>query len=103
MRVWVSDDGRIWSSPLYGFILRLPKNGADEDAAKRRIFEVIGFINALYDRWHKNKTLSEKDLGELLIEYPKFQLRRRQSTSGRMEVIEVIDSDVGTTVLKIKI
>ncbi|MEM3873445.1 MAG: hypothetical protein QXE05_12875 [Nitrososphaeria archaeon] len=98
----VSDDERMWISPLYyGFILRLPKIGADEDAARSRIHEVIEFINALYDRWNENKTLSEKDLEVLLSEYQKFQLRRKKSDLWGDE-IDIVDSIIGTTIISLK-
>ncbi len=99
-KVWVSDDGRTWSSPLYGFILRLPKIGADEDTARSRIYEVIKFINALYDRWHQNKTLSEKDLEGLLAECPRFQLRPRESDLGRVK-IDIVDGNIETTIISL--
>ncbi|MEM3629508.1 MAG: metallophosphoesterase [Candidatus Bathyarchaeia archaeon] len=99
-RVWVSDDGRSWSSPLYGLILRLPKIGTNEDTARSRIFEVMSFIDAFYDKWCENKTLREKDLEELLTEYPTFQSRRGRSEFGRTKV-DVIDSNMGTTIISL--
>lgn len=101
-RVWVSDDSRSWSSPSYGFILRLPKMGADENTARSRIFEVIEFISALYGRWRENKTLSEKDLEELLAEYPRFKLRRRRSDLGKVKIdIDIVDGSIGTTIVSL--
>jgi len=99
-RVWVSDDGRSWSSPLYGFILRLPRIGANEDTARSRISIVIEFIDALHDKWRENKILREKDIEELLEDYPSFQLRRESSKVDGMK-IDVVDSSRGTVLVSL--
>lgn len=95
VRVWVSDDDQSWSSPSYGYVLRLPRIGADEGTARSRISEVIGFIDALYEKWRENKMLRQKDVEGLLEEYPSFQLRRGKSELGRIK-IDVVDSAIGT-------
>ncbi|MEM0049404.1 MAG: hypothetical protein QW424_00720 [Candidatus Bathyarchaeia archaeon] len=100
-QIQIKADYMTWSSPRYGFILRLPKASMDESAVKNRIYEMIKFIDALYSRLCESKTLSERDLKELLAGYQSFQLRYRRSGSCGVE-IDVVDCDTGTTIMSLR-
>jgi len=101
-RVWVSNGfGRHDSSPLYGFILRLPKLVASENMARERVLEVVRFVDAIHEKWRENKILSEKDLEEILLKYPTFRLRRGISEPGRIK-IDILDSNWGTVIISLK-
>lgn len=73
----------------------------DESAVKNRIYEMIKFIDAFYSRLCESKTLSERDLKELLAGYQSFQLRHRSSGSCGVE-IDVVDCDTGTTIMSLR-
>jgi len=99
-KVWVLDDGQRLRNTSYGYVLRLPRIGADEDTARSRISEVMGFIDALYEKWRENKMLREKDIEELLEEHRLLQLKREKSILGGIK-IDVLDSAIGTILLSL--
>jgi Icc-related predicted phosphoesterase len=99
-RVWVSNGWGRYSSPLYGFILRLPKLVASENMARGRILEVVRFVDAIHEKWRENKILSEKDLEEILLEYPTFRFRQGISELGRLK-IDILDSSWGTVIISL--